>query len=168
MPETVQPVPVVAPPPDDYDAFAHEPPFQGQRNPARLRTILAIVAFLVMVAAIGAISWFGMPTLNGASLKKGSQALTIQVTRKPDRSKLESGNELIAISGHIANPTDETQRVPPIRGDLFDAQGRVVYSWHILPPVEQLGPKQSATFNSAVVDVPRSAQAFNVVFDSPR
>ena len=77
---------------------------------------------------------------------------------------MESGNELLAVSGRIVNPTDTVQRVPQINAELRDAQGRVVYQWSISAPVAQIGPKQAATFNSAEVDVPQAARAFNVHF----
>jgi len=77
---------------------------------------------------------------------------------------MESGNELLAVSGRIVNPTDEVQRVPQIRAELRDAQGRVVYEWSISAPVRELQPKQSATFNSAEVDVPGNAKALNLRF----
>ena len=40
--------------------------------------------------------------------------------------------------GEITNQTDEVQRVPQIRAELKDAQGRVVYAWSIAPPVREL------------------------------
>ena len=55
-----------------------------------------------------------------------------------DRRRLESGNELLAVHGEISNQTDEVQRVPQIRAELKDAQGRVVYAWSIAPPVREL------------------------------
>ena len=39
-----------------------------------------------------------------------------------DRRPLESGNEMVAISGRVINPTDQDQPVPPIRAELRDAR----------------------------------------------
>jgi predicted Zn finger-like uncharacterized protein len=147
----------------DY-GFADDEPFRGRRNPARLWTAIAIAAAVIMLAAAAAISYFGLPALGRSALDKGATALTLEVTRKPTRQQMESGNELLAISGRIYNPTDEVQRVPQIQAVLSDAQGRVVYNWSISAPVAQLKPGQSATFNSAEVDVPRSARALNLRF----
>lgn len=147
----------------DY-GYADEQPFRGRRNPARLWTALAIAAAVIMLAAGGAISYFGLPVLGRSALDKGASALTLEVTRKPTRQQMESGNELLAISGRIFNPTDEVQRVPQIQAVLSDAQGRVVYNWSIAAPVSRLGPGQSATFNSAEVDVPKGARALNLRF----
>jgi predicted Zn finger-like uncharacterized protein len=157
-----------APPPEptaDYDAFAHEPPFKPRRNPAKLMTMLAAVAALLMLAAVAAISFLGIPTMGGAEAI-AQTPLRIEVTRKPERRTMESGNELLAVSGRVFNPTDEVQRVPQIRAELRDAQGRIVYGWAISAPKAELKPNESATFNSAEVDVPRVAQRLSLKFVS--
>lgn len=162
---------VLGPPVDEQvesdDAFAPEPPFRPRRNPARTWTIVAIVAATVMLAAVAAISYFGLPGVAGlGTAQAGGTQLVLEVPRKPERRLMESGNELFAVSGRIVNPTDKVQRVPQIRAELRDEQGRVVYAWSISPPVDFLQPKQSAPFNSAEVDVPRAAKALNLRFGS--
>ena len=150
-----------------YDPLEEEPPFRPRRNPARMWTMLAIAAAVLMLAAVAAISWFGVPGTGGAAASQaGGSPLVLEVTRKPERRLMESGNELLMVTGRIVNPTDEVQRVPAIRAELRDAQGRVVYGWAIPAPVTQLEPKQTASFDSAEVDVPRGAQALNLRFAS--
>ena len=152
---------------DDFDAFTADPPFRPRRNRARMWTIFAVAAAILMLAAAGAVYWFGIPGLQEMSLNRRGTPLQLEVTRKPERRRMESGNELLAVSGRVVNPTEEMQRVPQIRAELRDAQGRVVYEWAISAPVPELGPKQSVTFNSAEVDVPQSARAFTVHFAGP-
>jgi predicted Zn finger-like uncharacterized protein len=151
--------------PIDYDAFAHEPPFKPRRNPAKMMTALAVAAAAVMLLAVAAISLLGVPTI-GSNEAVAASPLKLEITRKPERRTMESGNELLAVSGRVFNPTDEVQRVPPIRAELRDAQGRIVYGWAISAPKAQLKPNESATFNSAEVDVPRVAQRLNLKFVS--
>ena len=148
----------------NYDAFAHEPPFRPRRNPARMWTILAVVAALLMLGAVAAISYFGVPLLGGEA-RAAAKALVIERSRKPERTRLESGNELLTVYGRIINASDKSQRVPPIKAELKDAQKRVVYSWVISAPVLELGPSASTNFNSAVVDGPRSARELSLTFD---
>jgi predicted Zn finger-like uncharacterized protein len=150
--------------PRNYDAFAHEPPFRARRNPARMWTFLAAAAALLMIGAIFAISYFGVP--GGTQQAAAASSLVIQATRDPDRTKLESGNELLTVYGRVLNSGDKQQRVPPIKAELVDAQGRVVYAWSISAPVAQLGPGKSTNFNSAVVDVPRGARRLRLDFSS--
>jgi hypothetical protein len=74
----------------------------------------------------------------------------------PERQPLQSGNELVVVSGRVINPSDEPQQVPPIVAQLHDAEGRLIHSWTIPPPARTLPPGGSAAFNSAEMDVPSS------------
>jgi hypothetical protein len=152
---------MLGPPPaaedEDFDAFAHQPPFRPRRNPARMWTIASILAAAVMLSAVAAISWFGFPNLTA-----GSTASPFEIKGTAQRQNLASGNELLTVSGRITNLTDEVQRVPQIRAELRDSQDRGVYRWAISAPVTELGPRQSATFNSAEVGVPRGARKLHL------
>jgi predicted Zn finger-like uncharacterized protein len=151
----------------DSDPFAHRPPFRPRSNPTRRWTIAAVCAAVLLLGGVAAIQYFGTPSfIAQLGLPVGSVdvPLLLEVPRKPERRTLESGNELFAVSGRVVNPTDERQRVPDILAELRDAQGRVVYSWTISPPRRTLGPKRSAEFNSAEVDVPKGARELNLSF----
>lgn len=147
------------------DPFAHEPPFRPRRNPMRIMT-WAAAAFAVVALGITVV----LMTLGTGGIASrlgfGSPAapLAIQVTRKPERRVMASGNELLAVTGRIVNPTERVQAVPDIRAELRDAQGRTVYGWTITRPVKQLPPGGTADFDSAAVDVPRGARALNLSF----
>src|SRR3954447_26096467 len=58
--------PAPAEEPQDFDAFAHQPPFRPRRNPARIWTMVALAAALLMLAATAAVSWFGVPSFGGS------------------------------------------------------------------------------------------------------
>ncbi|MBB5684066.1 hypothetical protein FHS49_000057 [Sphingobium boeckii] len=150
-----------------YDAFAHEPPFKPRRNPARRWTFAAAAAAVVMVGGLGAVQFFGTPGLAswlGLQSAEVDIPLQLDVPRKPIRTQQPSGNELFAVSGRIINPTDQAQIVPDILAELRDSSGRVVYGWRITPPVRRLPPKGSAPFDSAEMDVPRTADSLNLSF----
>lgn len=162
----VEPSPVVVP---DYDAFAHEPPFRPRRNPAKLWTLAAVAAAAVMLAAIGALVYFGPPDIAQrlGLAREASVPLVIESIRTPERRPMASGNELFSVSGRITNPTDQVQTVPDIRANLLDAQERVVFAWTIARPVGQLQPGQSVEFNGAVLDVPKNAKNLDLSLDAP-
>jgi predicted Zn finger-like uncharacterized protein len=172
IPAAVTPAPGWQPPQaadDDngLDAFDYAPPFRPRVNRTRRWTIAAIAAAVVLIAGIGAIQYFGTPTLAarlGLPVGTVDVPLLLQVPRKPERRTLESGNELFAISGRVVNPTETSQRVPDILAELRDAQGRVVYSWSITPPRRTIGPKGTVEFDSAEVDVPKGARELNLSF----
>jgi predicted Zn finger-like uncharacterized protein len=157
-PPPAQPERYVPPPveDEDYDAFAHRPPFRPRRNPARRWTIAAIAAGVAMVAVAGAIVSFGpggIGSVIGLSLAQDATPLTL-IDNPIERRSLENGSEMFAISGKVVNPTNERQRVPDIRAELKDAQDRIVYSWTIRPEATTLAPRSSVEFNSAKLDVP--------------
>ncbi|WP_106640442.1 MJ0042-type zinc finger domain-containing protein [Allosphingosinicella vermicomposti] len=123
----------------------------------------AIALATILLAAVVAWVYYG----EGKALplaSASSSALEIEWSKDPERRMMESGNELLTVSGRIVNPTDDVQKVPQILAELRDAQGRVVYDWAISAPVQQLRPKQSATFNSAEVDVPPSGRELHLRF----
>lgn len=163
-PVAMPPLPQWTEEPIDYGQPVEEqlPP---RRNPARMRTLLAILAAALMLAAAAAVFWL-VPGAQRIAGRDGTP-LILEVTRKPERRQLESGNELLAVSGRIFNPTDQAQQVPQIHAELRDAQGRLVYDWAISAPVPRLEPKGSATFNSAEVDVPRGARRLSLSFGQP-
>jgi predicted Zn finger-like uncharacterized protein len=152
------------PEPEDYDAFVHEPPFRPRRNPAKMWTILAGIAAALMLGATAAISYFGVPELGARFAAQRSRTPLCILDQHAERRAMASGNELLTVTGRIHNPSDAVQRVPAIQAQLKDAQERIVYSWSIAAPVGELQPRQSATFNSAEVDVPRGAQSIDLDF----
>ena len=157
-----------APAAPDYDPFAHEPPFAPRRNPAKLWTLLAVIAAVVMLAATGALIAFGPPDISqrlGVS-RAAAVPLVIESTRAPERRPMASGNELFSVTGRITNPTDQVQPVPDIRANLLDAQDRVVFAWTIARPTARLQPGQSVEFNGAVLDVPKYAKSLDLSLDS--
>jgi predicted Zn finger-like uncharacterized protein len=151
--------PAPEPDPERRDAFAAEPPFRPRRNPARTWTMLAVAAAALMLLATIALLWLGLPHVNGFAMD-GQAAGTALVIRnqRVERGAMASGNELLTVTGQVVNPTGTPQAVPQIRAELLDAQGRAIYSWSISPPISELQPRQSATFNSSEVNVPKGAK----------
>jgi predicted Zn finger-like uncharacterized protein len=161
------------PPPHSWREPAPEPepepqhweePGRPRRNPARLLTTAAIAAAALMIAAVLALQLFGVPSF-GQSIGIPVRTVTaLDISGQADRRRLESGNELLAVRGEIRNQTDEVQRVPQIRAELKDAQGRVVYAWSIAPPVRELQARGRVTFDAAEMDVPRGGRMLSLSF----
>jgi predicted Zn finger-like uncharacterized protein len=147
---------------EDYAERGYRP----RRNRARLWTILAAVAAVLMVGAVVAIQIFGLPAVVsdriGIPVQSGSALSIVDESAQPRR--LESGNDLLEVSGAIVNQTDQVQRVPQIRAELKDGQGRVVYAWSIAPPVREIQPRGRVSFDSAEMDVPRGGRMLSLTF----
>ncbi|MFL6857846.1 MAG: MJ0042-type zinc finger domain-containing protein [Allosphingosinicella sp.] len=146
---------------EDFDAFAHHAPFRPRRNPAKWLTLAAALFAIVALAATAWVLAFGKPS-GSFSIIGGGTPLRIEGSAA--RQALDSGNSVLNVTGRIWNPTEQAQRVPPIRAELQDASGKIVYSWSISPPAAQLQPGQSAAINSAEVDVPAAASKLRLAF----
>lgn len=150
------------------DPDRQQPPRRPRRNVGKLLTIAAAIVAVLLLAAIGAVIAIGPDMLaQRMGVTPTTLPLVIEMTRKPDRRETASGNELLAVTGRIVNPTSTAQTVHDIRAELRDAQGRTVYSWTITRPVSQLAPGATADFDSAAVDVPRGARNLHLSFIGP-
>jgi predicted Zn finger-like uncharacterized protein len=158
--------PAAAPFADD-DEFSPFVRFDTEEPPRR-SPLLTMLLVALAIAALAAAFWFLAPTtwkqrigIAGA----GETPLQLMMTHS-DRQKLASGNELLAVSGRVINPTDQSQAVPPIRAQLRSSTGKLVYSWTIAPPARTLPPGASATFNSAEVNVPAGGDELTITLGS--
>lgn len=143
--------------------FAHEPPFRPRRNPAKLWTIAA-VAFALLVATAGGLTWyFGIPDL-GAKLNivRSEPDLKIVLNENLELNEREDGTPFFIASGSIVNPTSTAQTVPEMLVTLKDAGGRPVYSWKMKAKVRTLAPGAKVDFSEARLDVPQAASQISV------
>lgn len=177
-------VPEAAPPPPE--AFAADPPTAApapavgdaplpfrrpRRNPAKRWTLIAASAAVLMLAATASLAYFGLPGWAQGLGLPGMAAepdLVIELPPNQDHRELADGTIYFAASGVIINPTDREQRVPPILAELRDAQGTIVYSWTIKPPVRMLPPNEKVNFSEAKLDIPRRATQLTVSWALPK
>ena len=179
------PEPEPAPAPAAPPRFATEPapravpviddaplPFRRpRRNPAKRWTIIAASAAALMLTATAGLLYFGLPGwAQGLGLPGGVDEpdLVIELPPNQDHRELADGTIYFAASGVIINPTDREQRVPPILAELRDAQGTIVYSWTIKPPVRMLPPNEKVNFSEAKLDIPRRATQLTVSWALPK
>lgn len=183
FPETVEPIPSPAGPdsetpeneigarydnPDEIARYHDIVVARPRRNIGKLLTIVVVIVGLVLLAAVGAVVAIGPDKLaEKLGITPAPVPLVIEMTRKPDRRETASGNELLAVTGRIVNPTDIPQTVRDIRAELRDTGGKTVYSWTITRPVPVLAPGASAEFDSAAVDIPRGAKNLHLSFIGP-
>ena len=158
--------PEAEPTQDMFTPFAESGDLEpGTRGP--LRAILAIAAIIVVLAAL---FWFFAPADLKAKLglaSAGASPLAL-VTTHMDRQRLESGNELLTVTGRVINPTAKEQDVPPLQAQLRSSAGKIVYSWTIAPPARSLPAGASASFNSAEVNVPPGGDELTITLGDPR
>lgn len=137
--------------------------------PRRRSPLLAILLVVVVIVALAAAFWFFAPDewkIRLGIAAAGASPLAL-VTTHMDRQKLESGNELLTVTGRVVNPTAREQDVPPLQAQLRTKSGRLVYSWTIAPPARTLPPGASASFNSAEVNVPSGGEELTISLGPP-
>lgn len=146
---------------EEIAAAEAETPDQQRRS-----WLTGVLIALVVVAIVALAVWFLAPN----SVRRGlglaaAAAPALQIAAgAPERQKLASGNELVVVSGRIINPSPNNQPVPPIKAQLRDRTGKLVFSWTIDPPAPSLPPGGSTPFNSAEMDVPASGPNSTVTF----
>jgi predicted Zn finger-like uncharacterized protein len=142
--------PEAEPQADDFARFDDD-----DLDEPRRRRLLPLLLVFLTVAVLTTLFWFLAPDewKSRLGLATQSSALTL-LTPQMHRQRLESGNELLTVTGGVANPTGKNQDVPPLTAKLRTKDGRVVHSWTIAPPARTLAPGGRANFNSSKVDVP--------------
>ena len=151
---------------DDFSPFTMDEHDERRRR----SPLLTLLMIAVLIAALAAAFWFLAPAAwkeRVGIAAAGETPLQLMMTHS-DRQKLASGNELLAVSGRVINPTDESHNVPPIRAQLRSSSGKLVYSWTIAPPARSLPPGASATFNSAEVNVPSGGEELTITLGSAK
>ncbi|WP_298165625.1 MJ0042-type zinc finger domain-containing protein [Novosphingobium sp.] len=151
---------------DGPSPFDHEPPFRPRRNPAKLWTIAA-VAFALTIATLGAALWhFGVPQwLPGAGQTFGADRPDLELSfppEKQDRRQLPNGTEYFGASGTVSNVGKDVRAIPAILIVLRDSRDKVVKTWEVPAPQDELAPGESVTINAAVTDVPKSAKVAEI------
>jgi len=152
--------------PDMFNPFAEN----GEVEPRRRSPVLTIIIIAFIVIAGAALFWFFAPAELKARLglgAAGSSPLALVITHR-DRQQLESGNQLLTVSGRVINPTTKEQNVPPLQAQLLSPGGKVVYSWTIEAPARSLPAGASASFNSAEVNVPPGGSELKITLAQPR
>ena len=157
--------PTAEAPPDDFSPFADDSSDEPRKR-SPLTTLLTIVLAVVVLAAL---FWFFAPPNLKARLGLGATGTSplALVTTHMDRQRLESGNELLTVTGRVINPTGKEQDVPPLQAQLRSKTGKVVYSWTIAPPARSLAAGASASFNSAEVNVPPGGDELTITLGQP-
>jgi ferric-dicitrate binding protein FerR (iron transport regulator) len=151
---------------EDRSNFDYEPPFRPRRNPARMWMLAAALFAAVALAAVAAVTRYGLPDWVPLARPTFARAQTDLVLDFPpnrqDRRTLPNGTEFFGASGTVTNVGQTRQSVPSILIVLRDRRDRIVYSYEIAPPKRQLSPGEAVTINEAVTGVPKSATAAEI------
>lgn len=123
----------------------------------------AAVTFALSLGGLTAAAWhFGVPHwVPGAGQTFGADRPDLELSfppEKQDRRKLPNGTEYFGASGTVTNVGKDVRVIPEILIVLRDSRDKVVKTWEVPPPKDELAPGESVTINAAVTDVPQSAK----------
>ena len=151
---------------DIFSPFADS----GEAEPRRRSPLAAILIVALIVILAAAAFWFFAPPDLKAKLGLGAAGASplALVTTHMDLQQLESGNQLLTVTGRVINPTTKEQTVPQLQAQLLGRGGKVVYSWTIDPPARTLPAGASASFNSAEVNVPPGGSDLRITLGQPK
>lgn len=150
---------------DDFRPYAG----RYEESDPKPRWPLRVLILVLLIGALAAAFWFLAPVewRQRVGIAGPEETPLLLQVRTSDRQTLASGNELFAVSGRVINPTESDQPVPPLRAELRNSAGKLIYSWTIAPPARTLAPGASASFNSAEVNVPKGADQLTVTLGAP-
>ncbi|MBL8657303.1 MAG: zinc-ribbon domain-containing protein [Altererythrobacter sp.] len=140
--------------------FDREPPFRPRRNWLRWFTWGAGAFAALALAAVVAMSTFGLPSWLPIEkpLFGADPGLKVEFpASEQERRTLPNGAEFFGARVVVRNEARESRNVPPLLIVLRDSRERVVYSWELDPPQSTLAPGEAMTINEAMTDVPKSA-----------
>jgi predicted Zn finger-like uncharacterized protein len=151
--------------PDMFTPFAAA----DEVEPRRRRPVVAILIITLIIIVAAAAFWlYAPPELKARLGLSAAGATPLQLVKtNMVLQQLESGNQLLTISGRVINPTNREQEVPPLQGQLHNPAGKVIYVWTINPPARTLSPGQSTSFNSAEVNVPPGGKYVTIAPAAP-
>jgi predicted Zn finger-like uncharacterized protein len=141
-------------------------PPASRKSRWRLWTWAAVIIVVLGGATAAAASYWGVPDwlpVQRATIAASQPGLKLDFPAdRQERRQLPNGTEFFGASGTITNVDDKAQPVPPILIVLRDSRDRIVFSWEVAPPRQQLDPGESITVNEAMTDVPRSARVAEI------
>ncbi len=145
----------------------YEKPFRPRRNPAKLWTIAAILFFVIIAGAGGALYYFGPPqwAVRAGLLADAEEPDLLFYLAKPaERRTLPNGAEYFAFSARIVNSGNAVLPVPPVEVQLRDRQDRLVFSWTTRADKAELKPGEEASITESRLDIPKNAENLSLSF----
>ncbi|HMB76846.1 MAG TPA: DUF3426 domain-containing protein, partial [Kiloniellaceae bacterium] len=148
-------------------AWADRPPRDRiTESPANWAGWLLLLAFL---AAVGSVAFFGRDMLVAKipPISRLYALAGLSVNLPKDRLSLEnvtsvrrliSGDRVLIIEGEVLNTSDGVVPLPPLKARLEDEDGNELSSWTFYAEDEELGPGESARFETSTRNPPKAGK----------
>lgn len=151
---------------------------EGRKRPSLF--LIAWMALLVFVLAVGGIAWFGREALVAQFPEAGKLYAKLGIeTKEPSQVgeglKLEDitsvkreveGALMLVIEGAVVNVSDQEQSVPSLRAVITDAEGGEIAAWTFTAEGDSLAPGGRASFSTSTEDPERGVN-LSLIFVEP-
>ncbi|HEY8594450.1 MAG TPA: MJ0042-type zinc finger domain-containing protein [Devosiaceae bacterium] len=125
---------------------------------SRIRRTVRTVAITALVILIGGGLSLRtelvrvMPSLAGlySAIGLGVNVIGLDFTDVRTLRARKDGKDVIEVSARIVNVAGRAVFVPPVLVDLFDAGGKPIYAWTVVPREHVVGPGESFDFSTQV------------------
>ena len=78
--------------------------------------------------------------------------------------KRDGNTEVLVIRGEVVNVSSRPRLVPVLRGSLFDAAQKDIYSWTFSTTLGELAPGETRPFDARVPNPPEGMRNFQITF----
>ena len=142
-----------------------------QRPPSTLAEICtALTLVTLMMAGIGLraeiIQLWPRAAIAYATLGLPINLRGLALENFHTRTTSDGFQTVLGIEGEIENLRPQTTKIPPIQFAIRDDQGRVLYSWRVAAPRQNLAPKETYAFRARLAAPPAGARTLLVRFTS--
>ncbi len=157
------PDPVVAPPPpradtrQDAGRASRAAPSQARRRGGGPLAAFAWILLFIVVVGVAAGGYFARgwivdqwPQAEHVYNWIGIPLPLIQVAETFEEPGVRDGSAVVTLGGVLVNNDDKPRQTSFLTYTLNDADGDPLRSWSIPPPVSQLGPGETAAFESVI------------------
>jgi hypothetical protein len=166
---------------DPRAAVAEEPPSpppirRRPPPPPRKRgrgTLIGWILLLLFVGGVAAGGWFERQRIVAEFPQLGDAYALLGIPVEPPgpvfklgevttgREEVD-GDTVITVRGVVSNISERKQTLPPLRVQLTDSAGAVVYEWSFDPPQAELDAGGVVAFESQTKNPPETAQNLNI------
>ena len=129
--------------------------------PKKSRKNLFFTIFLI-VGISGIISWIFI--LRGTPKETGIES-DLSLSLSPLESKIENGENILVVRGHIINKTNTLYRLPELNIVLLNQKHTTLETKKRLPPIRLLGPKRDIVFTYTLKNPPKGIYKVEVNFE---
>ena len=156
------------------DPFGPDAGFEAELRSSRIAAAIAWVAFLLVLAGLGALAYVErqvvVRALPGTAAAFAAMGAPVNV-RGLEFSAVDSqwqvdprGRPVLSLTGQVKNVSRESQKVPTVVFAFLDADGRELFDWATPVRLTSLAPGETMPFTTVVPAPPEAVRGVEIRF----